>query len=100
MSAPETIVTFTHQGNTIEIDHLGIHDEDNRGEFAVYCADKQIGEFMLPWAVLKAEAKRGRPLPSDEEIIDLARKYLDGDPRVLTQHRVLDAFEAAGGGTV
>lgn len=89
----ETIITFTHpDGRTIEIDHLGICYPENRGEFAIYEGDKQIGEFMLHWAIYDAEHKKDHPLPDDEELIAQATLALADDPRVLTQGGVAQLF--------
>jgi hypothetical protein len=41
----EVIATYTHDGETYEIDHLGIGFDDQYGEFAVYCGDVQVAEF-------------------------------------------------------
>lgn len=94
----ETIITFTHaDGRTIDIDHLGICYPENRGEFAIYEGDKQIGEFMLDWAIYDAEVKKDHPLPDDEELITQATLALAGDPRVLTQGGVAQMFAEAIG---
>jgi hypothetical protein len=45
MPSEETIVQFEHEdGRIIKIDHLGIVYPQNRGEFAIYHGDNQIGE--------------------------------------------------------
>lgn len=94
----ETVGTFTDgDGRLIEIDHLGIADPDNRGEFAIYHGDKQIGEFMLPWAMEYADIKAGRRLPADAELIAQAKLALAGDPRVLTQSDAAPLFTSALG---
>lgn len=92
----ETIVTFTDDdGRLIEIDHLGIANPDSRGEFAIYEGDKQIGEFMLPWAMEYSDIKAGRELPDDAELIAQAKLVLAGDQRVLTQSEVARLFADA-----
>lgn len=94
----ETIITFTHEdGRTIEIDHLGICDPQNRGEFAIYEGNRQIGEFMLDWAILDPEIKKDHELPDDDELIAQATLALAGDPRVLTQGGVAQLFAEARG---
>ena len=92
----ETILTFdTVDGRRIEVDHLGLRDPENRGEFALYEGDVQIGEFMLPWAMLKTDIKADYALPDDAELAQLATLALADDPRVLTQNAVAEAFSAA-----
>lgn len=94
----ETIITFTHaDGRIIDIDHLGICYPENRGEFAIYEGDRQIGEFMLDWAIYDTEVKKDHPLPDDEELIAQATLALAGDPRVLTQGGVAQMFAEAIG---
>ncbi|WP_016889760.1 hypothetical protein [Mycobacteroides abscessus] len=94
----ETIIRFTHEdGRVIEIDHLGIGDPENRGEFALYYGQEQIGEFMLPWAIEYPDIKARRELPDDDELIAQAKLALAGDPRVLTQGIVADMFAEAVG---
>lgn len=94
----ETIITFTHDdGRTIEIDHLGIAYPENRGEFAIYEGDRQVGEFLLPWAIYTADVKESYDLPDDAELIAQAKLALANDPRVLTQGAVADAFGIAAG---
>lgn len=94
----ETIITFLHEdGRTIEIDHLGICHPENRGEFAIYEGDKQIGEFMLPWAIEYPDIKKHRELPDDDELIAQAKLALADDPRVLTQGDVAQWFAEAIG---
>ncbi|SKF36055.1 Uncharacterised protein [Mycobacteroides abscessus subsp. massiliense] len=94
----ETIIRFTHDdGRVIEIDHLGIGNPENRGEFAIYDGQEQIGEFMLPWAIEYPSIKARRDLPDDDELIAQAKLALAGDPRVLTQGTVADMFAEAVG---
>jgi hypothetical protein len=42
----EVIATYTTGGATFEIDHLGIGNPDQWGEFAVYRDDVQVAEFV------------------------------------------------------
>lgn len=94
----ETIITFIHEdGRTIDIDHLGICSPENRGEFALYEGDRQIGEFMLDWAIYNEDVKVDYELPDDEELIAQAKLSLADDPRVLTQSGVADALAVAAG---
>ncbi|CAM3466336.1 hypothetical protein [Tsukamurella hominis] len=98
MGNTETIITFTHEdGRVIEIDHLGIATPENRGEFAIYEGDRQIGEFMLPWAIYCEAVKADFALPDDAELIAQATLALVDDPRVLTQERVAEAFAIQAG---
>ena len=61
MPSNETIITYQHDGQTYEIDHLGVaanlEDRDQWGEFAVYCGEEQVGEFSIPEAGLKPECR-------------------------------------------
>ncbi|BEL42001.1 hypothetical protein [Mycobacteroides abscessus] len=94
----ETIIRFTHDdGRVIEIDHLGIGNPENQGEFAIYDGQEQIGEFMLPWAIEYPSIKADRELPDDDELIAQAKLALAGDPRVLTLGDVADMFAEAVG---
>nr|VTP01993.1 hypothetical protein BIN_B_04322 [Mycobacterium riyadhense] len=98
MSSDETIIAFTHDdGRLIEIDHLGIMDPDNPGEFAIYEGDKQIGEFMLPSAIEYSDIKAPRELSDDEELVAQAKLALACCLRVLTQHEVVQMFTDALG---
>jgi hypothetical protein len=78
----ETVATFTRDGKTYEIDHLGIdrpggsHDLDHGqwGEFQVYCAGKSVAYFAIEESALKP-AFRPAELPvTTEDLIRLARE--------------------------
>lgn len=71
----ETIHTFEHQGETYEIDHLGIAHPSQYGEFAVYRGGDQVGEFLGFGTLLPPETPR-RPLPGNEELERLAVESL------------------------
>lgn len=76
----ETVATFDMDGSHYEIDHLGICRDSQWGEFAVYCDGKQVAEFAIEEALLKAE-HRPETLPvTTAELIALAREAMqDGD---------------------
>ena len=79
--ASETILTFEHDGQVYEIDHLGAGEFDQWGEFAVYCGPDMIASFAIPESLLKPEY---RPeLPPAGELIALAKaavaEFTDGE---------------------
>lgn len=97
----ETILRFTHDdGRLIDIDHLGILDHNSRGEFAIYDGDKQIGEFMLSWAMEFPDIKARRELPDDDELITQAKLALAGDPPMMLTQRAVSQVPTAAAGRV
>lgn len=68
----EVIATFTRDGGTYEIDHLGIGNPSQYGEFAVYRGDVQVAEFATDAAGYLPEH---RPqLPELDTLIALAQQ--------------------------
>jgi hypothetical protein len=81
----ETIATFTgDDGNTYEIDHLGIGYPDTQwGNFAVYRDGEMVEEFCIPEHGLKPEFRpaavwAGLPV-TEAELTDLARQAAAGN---------------------
>jgi len=70
MTTKEAVyLTYTHEGQDYEIDHLDITTEGdyNYGVFAVYRNDVMICDFTpFPFQ------PKDEPLPSDEELIQMA----------------------------
>lgn len=65
----ETVATYRdHRGRTVEIDHLGIGNPEQCGEYAVYRDAEQIAEFATPAAMF-----RDVPLVGTDELIESAR---------------------------
>ncbi|MGW4406548.1 hypothetical protein ACWEJ6_21140 [Nonomuraea sp. NPDC004702] len=58
-------------GRTYQIDHLGIGYPSQRGEYAVYCEDRMVADFLAFNTLLKPEAQP--PLPSTGELIEMAK---------------------------
>lgn len=80
----ETIAAYDVDGDTYEIDHLGIGYPDTQwGNFAVYRDGEMVAEFCIPESSLKPEYRpRGRDaeLPvTTGELIDLAKGAVAGD---------------------
>jgi hypothetical protein len=82
---PETVATFTVDGDPepYEIDHLGITDPAQWGQYTVYRGRKQLAAFVVPVAAPRSwnrppRPSNGRPPApvSDEELIELARGAL------------------------
>lgn len=69
----ETVTTFTLDGDTYEIDHLGICDPDNFGSFAVYRDGRMVGNFHhhAPWV-----SPRDIPLPDEIDLVSMAKAAL------------------------
>lgn len=60
----ETVASFTHEGQTYEIDHLGITNDSQWGTFMVYRGENDMFvEFN--WDFME--------LPPTEKLIELAR---------------------------
>jgi hypothetical protein len=73
----ETIATFTHDGRTYEIDHLGItHPDTQWGEYAVFCGDRMVSVFDHG-ANLKPEYRLAEP--TTDEVIAMAKRALAVD---------------------
>ncbi|HST80390.1 MAG TPA: hypothetical protein VLL08_01475 [Kineosporiaceae bacterium] len=75
LDTAETVATFTVEGDPepYEIDHLGITDPAQWGQYTVYRRRKQLAAFVVPVA---APRPWNRPAPApvpDEELIELAR---------------------------
>lgn len=64
----ETIATFTHHGQTYDLDHLGITHPDQRGQIVVYLGEQMVTEFYAP---------HDSELPKTEELVERARRELD-----------------------
>lgn len=82
----EVIATYTSaDGATFEIDHLGIGNPHQWGEFAVYRkdaqSDVQVAEFSTDAALYQAEHRP--PLPGIDELIALAQQAVADD--VITE---------------
>lgn len=45
-STYETVATFEFEGQTYELDDLGIAYDWQRGSYAIYQAGEQVGEFI------------------------------------------------------
>lgn len=68
----EVVATYSGvDGATFEIDHLGIGNPHQWGEFAVYRDDVQLAEFSTD-AALYTESHRP-PLPTVDELVALAQ---------------------------
>jgi hypothetical protein len=67
----EVIATFEHDGDTYEIDHLGIRRPLSWGEFAIYRDDEQVGGFAIPESALLPKFQP-EDLPAIDELIALA----------------------------
>lgn len=66
----ETVATFTYNGKTYEIDHLGIGFPSQYGLFAVYCDGIQLCDFE----VNDVGVETG--IPDEAELVRLAREAL------------------------
>jgi len=69
----ETIATYEHDGQTYEIDHLGINYDHQWGNFAVYRDGVMLAEFIIPGHGLNPEY-RPTELPATSELIQLAKQ--------------------------
>lgn len=80
--ANETVATYQHDGQTYEIDHLGVvaGEFDQWGEFSVFCGDRQVGCFAIPEAMLKPEFRPAELPATDDKLIALAKQAVAGDP--------------------
>lgn len=68
----ETVATFERDGDTYEIDHLGICRPEQHGEFAVYRAGDSVAEFAVRDMALFKPGHRQEHLPATSELIELA----------------------------
>lgn len=68
----ETVAEYLEDGRTYQIDHLGIGYPSQRGEYAVYCEDRQVAEFLAFGTLLRPEAQP--PLPGTAELIAMAKQ--------------------------
>lgn len=59
--ASEVITTYTEDGRSFEIDHLGIGFPFQWGQFAVYCGDDQVTTFAI--------AEDGEPIPVEFAVL-------------------------------
>ena len=75
----ETIATFVRSGRVHEIDHLGVCQDSQWGEFAIYSDDGQVGEFAITESLLKREYRPAELPVSKPELIRLANEALDED---------------------
>ncbi len=70
----ETVATFEHDGKRYEIDHLGIANERQYGDYAVYHQGEQVAEFSSAASWYQPEH---RPeLPDEHDLIALARELI------------------------
>lgn len=68
----ETVATYTKNGRTYEIDHLGIGFPRQYGEFAVYSGGRMVAGFETRAA---GHLPEHRPaLPDEAELIRLAKQ--------------------------
>jgi hypothetical protein len=72
----ETIATFTRDGTTYEIDHLGICQDSQWGQFAIYRDGEQVDEFAIEESFLKREHQPTELPVSKAELIRLAEEAL------------------------
>lgn len=73
----EVIATFNHFDRTYELDHLGIGNPGQWGEFAIYLDGKMLGDFALPESILKPECRpNGDALPPVGQLIEMALDVL------------------------
>jgi hypothetical protein len=80
LGVSETVATFEQDGSIYEVDHLGISDPGQWGEFDVYRDGKCVAGFTVPLPALRP-AGGAEDLPADvEELIRLARQAVNGDP--------------------
>lgn len=69
----EVVATYVDDnGATVEIDHLGIGNEHQYGEFAVYRGGVMIAEFATESAGYLPAYRP--PLPSTDELVAMARQ--------------------------
>lgn len=69
----ETVAEYVGEdGRTYQIDHLGICYPSQRGEYAVYCEDRQVADFLAFGTLLKPEFQP--PLPSTTDLIEMAKR--------------------------
>lgn len=73
----ETVATYEEHGRTYQIDHLGICYPSQRGEYAVYCDDRQVAEFLAFGTLLRPEFQP--PLPSTAQLIEMAKAAVRDD---------------------
>lgn len=73
----EVIATYVNGGATYEIDHLGIGNPKQWGDFAVYRDGEQVAEFCIEASWFKPEHRP--PLPDIEELIELAKAAVTDD---------------------
>ena len=73
----ETVAEYVEDGRTYQIDHLGICHPSQRGEYAVYCDDRQVADFLAFNTLLKPEFQP--PLPSAAELIEMAKAAVRDD---------------------
>lgn len=77
----ETVATFMVEGDAelYEIDHLGITDPTQWGQYTVYRRRRQVAAFAVPVSVVRSRSRASRPPASDEELVELARAALTAD---------------------
>jgi hypothetical protein len=75
----ETVATFTRDGKTYEVDHLGICRDSQFGQFAIYRGGEQVGEFAIEESFLKREHQPTELPVAKAELIRLANESLDED---------------------
>ncbi len=78
----ETVATFEHDGNTYEIDHLGITNSHQYGDYAVYFKNEQVAEFSSAASWFKPGHQPD--LPEAHDLIALARELIP--TRTVTAH--------------
>jgi hypothetical protein len=81
----ETVATYRQDGTTYEVDHLGICQPNQWGQFAIYRDGEQIAEFALAEALLRPE-HRPHDLPvTTQELIRLARQAVSGGQEAIAE---------------
>lgn len=75
----ETVAEFEHDGETHQIDHLGICYPSQAGTFAIYRDGVQVAEFepSIEWDTSSVDESTGLPCDLDMgELIEHAKKAL------------------------
>jgi hypothetical protein len=70
----EIVASYRQDGETYEIDHLGICRPDQWGWFAVYRGSEQVAEFAIEESMLQSEFRPAGLPVSGSELIRLARE--------------------------
>lgn len=90
----DTIATYTDDGKTYEIDHLGISCSGQWGEFMVYCDGEMIAGFCIPQSSLKPEYRPAElPVPAGD-LVEMAKGAVAGE--YATDEDVAQYLEVQG----